>query len=52
MFPPNYNFDTQLVCNTLAVDGTNPPETIAINAASAALAMSDVPWNGPVGAVR
>ncbi|XP_026332873.1 polyribonucleotide nucleotidyltransferase 1, mitochondrial [Hyposmocoma kahamanoa] len=52
LFPLNYNFDTQIVCNTLAVDATNPPETIAINAASAALAVSDVPWNGPVGAVR
>ncbi|XP_061384367.1 polyribonucleotide nucleotidyltransferase 1, mitochondrial [Danaus plexippus] len=52
LFPSNYNFDTQIVCNMLAVDGTNPPETVAINAASAALALSDVPWNGPVGAVR
>ncbi|XP_041968949.1 polyribonucleotide nucleotidyltransferase 1, mitochondrial [Aricia agestis] len=52
LFPHGYNFDTQIVCNMLAVDSTNPPETIAINAASAALAVSDVPWNGPVGAVR
>ncbi|XP_053613337.1 polyribonucleotide nucleotidyltransferase 1, mitochondrial [Plodia interpunctella] len=52
LFPQNYNYDTQIVCNMLAVDSTNPPETIAINAASAALALSDVPWNGPVGAVR
>lgn len=36
----------------LAVDSMNPPETVAINAASAALALSDVPWYGPVGAVR
>ncbi|XP_026498883.2 polyribonucleotide nucleotidyltransferase 1, mitochondrial [Vanessa tameamea] len=52
LFPQNYFFDTQIVCNMLAVDGTNLPETVAINAASAALALSDVPWNGPVGAVR
>ncbi|XP_050354461.1 polyribonucleotide nucleotidyltransferase 1, mitochondrial isoform X1 [Nymphalis io] len=52
LFPQNYFFDTQIVCNMLAVDGTNSPETVAINAASAALALSDVPWNGPVGAVR
>ncbi|KAJ2938502.1 hypothetical protein O0L34_g12997 [Tuta absoluta] len=52
LFPSNYNYDTQIVCNMLAVDSTNPPETVAINAASAALALSDVPWNGPVGAVR
>ncbi|CAH1637903.1 unnamed protein product [Spodoptera littoralis] len=52
LFPQNYFFDTQIVCNMLAVDSMNPPETVAINAASAALALSDVPWNGPIGAVR
>ncbi|XP_063627849.1 polyribonucleotide nucleotidyltransferase 1, mitochondrial [Cydia splendana] len=52
LFPNNYFYDTQIVCNMLAVDSTNPPETVAINAASAALALSDVPWNGPIGAVR
>ncbi|KAM3959300.1 polyribonucleotide nucleotidyltransferase 1 [Aphomia sociella] len=52
LFPQNYNYDTQIVCNMLAMDATNPPETIAVNAASAALALSDVPWNGPIGAVR
>ncbi|KAI8424803.1 hypothetical protein MSG28_006735 [Choristoneura fumiferana] len=52
LFPANYFYDTQIVCNMLAVDATNPPETVAINAASAALALSDVPWNGPIGAVR
>ncbi|XP_059047353.1 polyribonucleotide nucleotidyltransferase 1, mitochondrial [Achroia grisella] len=52
LFPQNYYYDTQIVCNMLAMDATNPPETIAVNAASAALALSDVPWNGPVGAVR
>ncbi|XP_030759555.1 polyribonucleotide nucleotidyltransferase 1, mitochondrial isoform X2 [Sitophilus oryzae] len=36
----------------LAVDGVNNPDIISINAASAALALSDIPWNGPVGAVR
>ncbi|XP_075983169.1 polyribonucleotide nucleotidyltransferase 1 [Anticarsia gemmatalis] len=52
LFPHNYHYDTQIVCNMLAVDAVNPPETVAINAASAALAISDVPWNGPIGAVR
>lgn len=36
----------------LAVDGVHSPDVISINAASAALALSDIPWNGPVGAVR
>jgi len=36
----------------LAVDGINDPDVIAINGASAALSISDIPWNGPVGAIR
>uniref|UniRef100_A0A674NQI2 polyribonucleotide nucleotidyltransferase n=1 Tax=Takifugu rubripes TaxID=31033 RepID=A0A674NQI2_TAKRU len=52
LFPPGYFYDTQVICNLLAVDGVNDPDVLAINAASAALALSDIPWNGPVGAVR
>lgn len=52
LFPPGFTFDTQLICNLLAVDGINDPDVISINAASAALVLSDIPWNGPVGAVR
>uniref|UniRef100_A0A670I5T4 Polynucleotide phosphorylase 1 n=1 Tax=Podarcis muralis TaxID=64176 RepID=A0A670I5T4_PODMU len=42
----------QILCNLLAVDGVNDPAVLAINGASAALALSDIPWNGPIGAVR
>lgn len=52
MFPAEYRSDTQLVCNMLAIDSSNLPDVQAINAASAALALSDIPWNGPIGAVR
>ena len=52
LFPKGYFFETQLVCNLLSVDGVNDPEIAAINGASAALALSDIPWNGPIGAVR
>uniref|UniRef100_A0A3B4EPY2 Polyribonucleotide nucleotidyltransferase 1, mitochondrial n=1 Tax=Pundamilia nyererei TaxID=303518 RepID=A0A3B4EPY2_9CICH len=52
LFPPGYFYDTQILCNLLAVDGANDPDVLAINAASAALALSDIPWHGPVGAVR
>ncbi|XP_046814596.1 polyribonucleotide nucleotidyltransferase 1, mitochondrial [Vespa crabro] len=52
LFPQGWNLETQLVCNTLAVDGINDPDIISINGASAALSLSDIPWNGPVGAVR
>ncbi|VDP20667.1 unnamed protein product, partial [Soboliphyme baturini] len=41
-----------VMCNLLAVDGVNDPDVLCINAASAALCLSDIPWNGPVGAVR
>ncbi|XP_054165360.1 polyribonucleotide nucleotidyltransferase 1, mitochondrial-like [Oppia nitens] len=52
LFPKGYNFETQLVCNLLSVDAVNDPDVLAINSASAALSLSDIPWNGPVGAVR
>ncbi|XP_076441837.1 polyribonucleotide nucleotidyltransferase 1, mitochondrial-like [Babylonia areolata] len=52
MFPSGFFCDTQLVCNVLAMDGANDPDIVSINAASAALSVSDIPWNGPVGAVR
>uniref|UniRef100_A0A8B9CTU4 polyribonucleotide nucleotidyltransferase n=1 Tax=Anser brachyrhynchus TaxID=132585 RepID=A0A8B9CTU4_9AVES len=52
LFPVGYFYDTQILCNLLAVDGVNDPDILAINGASAALALSDIPWNGPIGAVR
>ncbi|KAM4681240.1 polyribonucleotide nucleotidyltransferase 1, mitochondrial isoform 2-T2 [Amazona ochrocephala] len=52
LFPAGYFYDTQILCNLLAVDGVNDPDVLAINGASAALALSDIPWNGPIGAVR
>lgn len=52
LFPKDYRCDTQLVCNVLSVDSMFQPDVTAINAASAALHFSDIPWNGPIGAVR
>ncbi|XP_029832079.2 polyribonucleotide nucleotidyltransferase 1, mitochondrial [Ixodes scapularis] len=52
LFPAGYFYETQLMCNLLAVDGINDPDIVSLNAASAALSVSDVPWEGPVGAVR
>ena len=52
LFPPAYNFDTQVTCNMLAIDPEFDPDVVSINAASAALALSNIPWNGPLGAVR
>ncbi|XP_077284945.1 polyribonucleotide nucleotidyltransferase 1 isoform X2 [Arctopsyche grandis] len=52
LFPTGFNCETQIICNMLAVDSVNSPDIIAINAASAAISLSDIPWNGPIGAVR
>lgn len=52
LFPNEFKCETQLVCNMLAIDSTHLPDILAINAASTALCLSDIPWNGPVGAVR
>lgn len=52
LFPKDFYFNTQIICNMLAIDGVNEPDVIAINGASAALSVSNIPWNGPVGAVR
>lgn len=51
-FPQGYNSDTQVICNLLSVDGSNDPDVLAINGASAALAVSNIPWLGPIGAAR
>ena len=47
-----FSSEVQVVANLLAIDGFNLPDVIALNAASASLAFSNIPWNGPVGAVR
>lgn len=51
-FRKGFNNDTQIICNLLAVDGHNDSDILAINGASASLAISDIPWSGPIGAVR
>lgn len=51
-FDIGFNRTTQVVCNLLSVDGHNDPDILAINGASASLSISDIPWNGPIGAVR
>ena len=52
LFEAGYSCETQIMCNLLAVDGVHDPDVLSINAASAVLSVSDIPWNGPVGAVR
>ena len=52
LFPQGYFYDTQIISILLSADGQNDPDILALNGASAALSVSDVPFAGPVGAVR
>lgn len=52
LFDDRMRHDVHVVATILSVDQLNPPNVLAINGASAALTLSDIPWGGPVGAVR
>ena len=52
LFPRGYFYDTQIISILLSADGENDPDILAINGASAALCVSDIPFAGPIGAVR
>ncbi len=51
-FPDGFRNDVHVVATILGVDLVNPHDVLAINAASAALMISGIPFDGPVGAVR
>ena len=52
LFPQGYFYDTQVISILLSADGENDPDILALNGASAALCVSDIPFAGPIGAVR
>src|ERR1700753_3295475 len=52
LFPEAFRNETQVIVLVLSADKENDPDVVGINAAAAALALSDVPFAGPVGAVR
>ena len=52
LFPKGFRNDVQVVATVLSADQENDPDILAICGASAALTISDIPFNGPVGAVR
>ena len=52
LFPEGMRNEVQVVLMSLSADNENPLDMLAINAASAALMISDIPFDGPVGAVR
>jgi polyribonucleotide nucleotidyltransferase len=52
LFNQDMRNEVQVMMLTFSSDGENPLDILAVNAASAALMVSDIPWEGPVGAVR
>jgi polyribonucleotide nucleotidyltransferase len=52
LFPQGYFYDTQIMSILLSADGENDPDILALNGASAALCVSDIPFAGPTGALR
>lgn len=49
LFPKGFCHETQIVASVLSADGTQDPDILAINATSAALMLSNIPWDGPIG---
>jgi polyribonucleotide nucleotidyltransferase len=52
LFPEGMRNEVQIIMYSLSADAENPLDILAINAASASIMISDIPWNGPVAAVR
>ncbi|MBI3283026.1 polyribonucleotide nucleotidyltransferase [Candidatus Curtissbacteria bacterium] len=52
LFPKDYQAEVQVIITALSVDGENDPDVLSLAAASAALSVSDIPWNGPLSGVR
>lgn len=52
LFPKKMRNEVQVIMFSLSADPDNPLDMLAVNAASAAIMISDIPWGGPIGAVR
>ena len=52
LFPKGYRFETQVIATVLSSDKENDPDVLAIVGTSAALVISDIPFQGPIAAVR
>jgi len=52
LFPENFRNEVQVIVTVLATDPVSDTDVLGINAVSAALAISPIPWSGPIGAVR
>ena len=52
LFPETYRNETQVIALVISADHDNDPDVLGINGAAAALTVSDIPFGGPIGAVR
>ncbi|MCD4674395.1 MAG: polyribonucleotide nucleotidyltransferase, partial [Desulfobacula sp.] len=52
LFEDGYNFETQVIATVLSMDKINEPDTLALVGASAALQMSDIPFDGPIAGIK
>ncbi len=52
LFPEGFNCETQVICTVISMDKENDPDILAMVGTSAALTISDIPFDGPLGAVR
>ena len=52
LFPKGFRNDVQIVAQLVSMDGENQPDTLAVLGASAALMLTEAPFEGPIGAVR
>ncbi|MBQ2061570.1 MAG: polyribonucleotide nucleotidyltransferase, partial [Oscillospiraceae bacterium] len=52
LFPYDFRNDVSVMCTVMSVDHDCSPEICGLIGTSAALAISDIPWNGPVGALK
>ena len=52
LFPAGFNAETQVIATVLSHDRENDPDVLSLLGASTALVLSDIPWNGPIAAVR
>src|SRR5438067_4468336 len=52
LFPKGFHCETQVIATVLSHDRENDPDILSLLGASTALVLSDIPWNGPIAAVR
>ncbi len=52
LIPKGFSYPTQVMVTVMSADGENPPDVLSLNAASAAIMLSDIPFEGPIAGAR